>query len=212
MSDADGRGTAAGESGGGTDTGTQAAGLSSQLPILRRLPRGLASLTAVLLLYYAVPVDYPESASSIVLTVLGLLASLVALTWLLFRQGRRLMRAAPGDESIKLESLVLLVFLVVPLFAFGYFVLQDVDPNQFAEMETKTDALYFATSTIATVGFGDVHATGQIARVLVTIQMAFDLVFVAAAASMLTTQIRERAGRRRDAAAAARDVQTPEVG
>jgi voltage-gated potassium channel len=205
MSDADGRGTAAGESGGGTDTGTQAAGLSSQLPILRRLPRGLASLTAV-------PVDYPESASSIVLTVLGLLASLVALTWLLFRQGRRLMRAAPGDESIKLESLVLLVFLVVPLFAFGYFVLQDVDPNQFAEMETKTDALYFATSTIATVGFGDVHATGQIARVLVTIQMAFDLVFVAAAASMLTTQIRERAGRRRDAAAAARDVQTPEVG
>jgi hypothetical protein len=200
MSDADGVTAGADEPADddGAGDGAQPGDLAARLPILRRLPRGLASLAAVLLFYYVVPVDFPETVGGVLLTVLGLLGSLAALTWLLFRQARRLMHAAPGDESIRLETLVLLVFLVVPLFALGYFALQHADPTQFAELDTKTDALYFATSTIATVGFGDVHATGQIARVIVTIQMAFDLVFVAAAASMLSTQIRERAVRRRE--------------
>jgi voltage-gated potassium channel len=176
-------------------------GLAERMPVVRRLPRGLLSVAAVVGLYYVVPLDLPTSAGGVALTVLALMASLVTLTCLLFRQGRRLMHAPPGDESVLLESLVLLVFLVVPLFAFGYYALQHSDPDQFADLETKTDALYFATSTIATVGFGDVHATGQIARVVVTIQMAFDLVFVAAAASLLTTRIRERAARRREEAA-----------
>jgi voltage-gated potassium channel len=191
MSDAD----------GGPTTSAQQTGLATQVPVVRRLPRGLLTLAAVVGLYYVVPLDLPKSAAGVVVTVVGLLASLAILTWLLSRQARRLMHATPGDESVRLETLVLLVFLVVPLFAFFYFALQDADPDQFAELETKTDALYFATSTIATVGFGDVHATGQIARVVVTIQMAFDLVFVAAAATMLTTQIRGRAERRRAEAA-----------
>jgi voltage-gated potassium channel len=185
----------------GVDTGAQDASLTARMPGLRRVPRGLLTLAAIVALYYAVPLEFPPSPRSITLTVLALLASLATLIWLLFRQARRLVHAPPGDESVRLETLVLLVFVVVPLFAFGYFALQDADPTQFAELETKTDALYFATSTIATVGFGDVHATGQIARVVVTIQMAFDLVFVAAAASMLTTQIRGRAERRRAEAA-----------
>jgi voltage-gated potassium channel len=193
----------------GVDTGAQDASLTARMPGLRRVPRGLLTLAAIVALYYAVPLEFPPSPRSITLTVLALLASLATLIWLLFRQARRLVHAPPGDESVRLETLVLLVFVVVPLFAFGYFALQEADPDQFAELETKTDALYFATSTIATVGFGDVHATGQIARVLVTIQMAFDLVFVAAAATMLTTQIRERAERRRDAAAAAAETQDP---
>ncbi len=135
----------------------------SQMPVVRRVPRGLLTIAAVLGLYYVVPLDFPESVGGVVVTVLGLLASLAVLTWLLSRQARRLIHATPGDESVRLETLVLLVFVVVPLFAFFYFALQDADPSQFAELETKTDALYFSTSTIATVGFGDVHATGQIA-------------------------------------------------
>lgn len=48
-------------------------------------------------------------------------------------------------------------------------------------------------TTLATVGFGDVHATGQLARALVTAQIAFNLVFVGALASVLTTRIRRQA-------------------
>ena len=58
------------------------------------------------------------------------------------------------------------------------------------------DALYFTMSTIATVGFGDVHATGQVARVVVTLQIFLDLIFVGLVARIiLPTLARQRAER-----------------
>lgn len=47
-------------------------------------------------------------------------------------------------------------------------------------------------TTLATVGYGDVHPTGQMARVLVTVQMAFNLVFIGALLSVLSDQMRRR--------------------
>lgn len=47
------------------------------------------------------------------------------------------------------------------------------------------------------MGFGDVHADGQVARLLVTLQMLVDLVFVALLVSVMGTEIGARAGRRR---------------
>ena len=92
---------------------------------------------------------------------------------------------------------LLVVFVVVPLFSLGYYGIEQGDASQFADLATKTDALYFTLSTLATVGFGDVHATGQLARALVSLQIVFDLVFVAALISVLTTQLRARAAARR---------------
>ncbi len=58
------------------------------------------------------------------------------------------------------------------------------------------DALYFTMSTIATVGFGDVHATGQVARAVVTLQIFLDLIFVGLVARIiLPTLARQRAER-----------------
>ncbi len=59
-------------------------------------------------------------------------------------------------------------------------------PGQFAQLHDKTDALYFNVSTLATVGFGDVHPVGQLARAAVTLQIVFNLVFLGAAVSMIT--------------------------
>ncbi len=119
---------------------------------------------------------------------------------------RRLAGARPDDEGVRIESLIFLIYIVVPLFALGYFALESADPSQFAELTTKTDALYFTVSTLATVGFGDVHATDQLSRILVTIQIAFDLVFVGALVTVLTGLIRQRATTRR-AERAAEDTQ-----
>ena len=66
-------------------------------------------------------------------------------------------------------------------------------PGQFAELHDKTDALYFNISTLATVGFGDVHAVGQLARAAVTLQIVFNLVFLGAAVSLISGYFRERA-------------------
>lgn len=162
----------------------------------RRLRRDLLALTAVLVAYYAVPVGELPSAGGAVLSVLGLLVGLAVLVRLIVRQVRLLVDDRPDSEAVQIDALVLLIFVIVPVFALGYFGLERAAPDQFAELSTKTDSLYFTLSTLATVGFGDVHATGQVARGLVIVQMTFDLVFVAAVVSVLGAHVRERAATR----------------
>ena len=52
---------------------------------------------------------------------------------------------------------------------------QDDPANFSAPMLTRTDALYFTITIFATVGFGDISATSQSARLLVSAQMILDL-------------------------------------
>jgi len=170
---------------------------SAAMVLRRRVRRAIIALTAVLVVYYAIPVGEAPSAVGVVISVVGLLAGMAVLVYLTIRQVRRLAGARPDDEGIRIESLIFLIYIVVPMFAFGYFVLETADPGQFESLETKTDALYFSVSTLATVGFGDVHAADQLARALVTLQIAFDLVFVGAMVSLLTGLVRSRATTRR---------------
>jgi voltage-gated potassium channel len=86
----------------------------------------------------------------------------------------------------------MLLELVVVVFAVGYYVLDLSAPGQMADLHTRTDALYFTLSTLTTIGFGDVHAVGQLARVLVIIQMVFDVVFVTAVVATLRGRVRTR--------------------
>jgi voltage-gated potassium channel len=58
--------------------------------------------------------------------------------------------------------------------------------EQFDGLETKVDGLYFALVTLTTVGFGDIVPVGQTARAVVTVQVAFDLVVVTTAVSILS--------------------------
>jgi voltage-gated potassium channel len=78
----------------------------------------------------------------------------------------------------------------------GFYLLNAQNPEQLEGLSTRVDALYFTMSTLTTVGFGDVHATGQAARIMVVIQMAFNLVFVATAAAVLSARIRAAATKR----------------
>ncbi|HEX6237947.1 MAG TPA: potassium channel family protein [Acidimicrobiales bacterium] len=159
--------------------------------VRRPLLRGGLVLAAVLVIYYAVPVGEIQSDVALALSAVGLLVGVGVLGWLVVRQAR-MQLGARADESVSIQSLLVLAYVVVPMFALGYVGLERADPDQFVELETKTDALYFAISTLATVGFGDVAAEGQLARALVTVQIAFDLVFVAALGSLVTRLIRRR--------------------
>ena len=99
---------------------------------------------------------------------------------------------------MRLDVLVLVVFVVVPLYSLSATTASSrATPASSPTWRPRPTALYFTLSTLATVGFGDVHATGQLARALVSLQIVFDLVFVAALISVLTTQLRARAAARR---------------
>ncbi len=142
--------------------------------------------------YFAVPIPgRMREASWVVLfscgvVVLGLLITLAI---------RRLLRAG---EAARIRGLVLLLVLTVLFFSWCDDSVA-VLPGQFAELHTKTDALYFTISTLSTVGFGDVHAAGQLARAAVTVQMVFNLVFIGLAAGIVTGFLRSRATRRMQA-------------
>ena len=170
---------------------------SGPTPLVVRVRRGLMVIAATMVFYYAVPVGEAPSDIGIAFSVLGVLGGVGVTVWLSLRQVRRLVASDPSDESVRIEGLLFLVYVVVPLFALGYYGLEKADSSQLAELSTKTDALYFTVSTLATVGFGDVHAVGQLARVVVIIQIAFNLVFVGTLVSLLTRIIHERGAVRR---------------
>ena len=62
------------------------------------------------------------------------------------------------------------------LFASTYFILSRDDAATFTEPLTRSDSLYFTVTIFATVGFGDISAHTQTARLVVTTQMLLDLV------------------------------------
>jgi hypothetical protein len=161
----------------------------------RRWLRPIVGVAAVLLAYYAWPVRQEGIAltSGVLLTFVGV----GLLGWATVSQVRRhLVRGEP----VGLPTLATLLAAVVVVFAFGYYRLEVSSPGQMAGLETKTDSLYFAMQLLTTVGLGDVSAQGQVARTMALVQMAFDLVFVAAAGSLLAGSIRERIAGRQDSA------------
>ena len=80
----------------------------------------------------------------------------------------------PGRAG-RSEALAITVPLFLLLFASAYFVMEKGSPASFSHSLTRTDALYFTVTTFSTVGYGDITATSQTARVVVTVQMLLDL-------------------------------------
>jgi hypothetical protein len=147
-----------------------------------RLFLGTAALVAV---YFAVPVR--NDGSLLVRTVLTA-AGLAVATALIVREVKHQI----NRQSAPLWGLALAVIGGVLAFAMADYVIAFTKPGEFDDLSTRLDALYFALTTLATVGYGDVHAVGQIARAAVSIQMVFNLVVLTTAASIIANQMRSR--------------------
>ena len=75
-----------------------------------------------------------------------------------------------------IEALAITVPLFLLLFAATYFLMAQADADNFnVHSLTRTDSLYFTITVFATVGFGDISATSQAARIAVMVQMILDL-------------------------------------
>jgi voltage-gated potassium channel len=74
------------------------------------------------------------------------------------------------------EALATTVDWFLLLFASAYVTMANANPASFSTHPlTRTDALYFTVTAFATVGFGDITAVSQSARLIVTGQMMLDL-------------------------------------
>ena len=140
--------------------------------------RAVLILAAATALYSLVPATFAPQHGIIValVFVLGIAGAMVLIVW----QVRTYRRAAVTGTA-QLVGLLTAVYASVLFFALTYLVLGAGDPNQIADLQTHVDALYFSLSIVSTVGFGDVHATGQAARAIVSLQIGFDLLFISLA-------------------------------
>jgi hypothetical protein len=149
----------------------------------------------VLVVYYIVPVEPGVHGWRLAARIVASLLCAVGAAWLVIRQVRR--QLAPGADEPPLAGLAIALVAGVAAFALADYVLAFSKPGQFDGLQTRTDALYFALATLLTVGYGDVHAQGQGARILVSVQMIFNIAVLATGASFLINQATDRLRRQR---------------
>lgn len=153
----------------------------------------LAHTTVVLTLltfaYYLLPFRFDRSdVWNLGHFALSLLA-LVALGFVLrasLRRGARLQSV----RYRRIQWLLSALYTLMLTFALVYAAIAYYQPDQIVGIEDRTDALYFSVTIVSTVGFGDIHAVGNEARLLVTAHMLFNLIYLGTALRLLTgTQV-----------------------
>jgi Ion channel len=147
----------------------------------------MAAIVVLTTIYFLLPLDH--SAQWVALTVL--LSGLVALVVMVVLQVRSVLSAAfPILRAV--ESLAVSVPLFLLLFAGTYVAMENLSPHSFSQPLTHTDALYFTVTVFATVGFGDITPTSEVARLVVTGQMIGDLLILGITIRAITGAVQRR--------------------
>jgi hypothetical protein len=141
--------------------------------VVRTSLRALLTATLLVVLYYVAPMGATLNTHSVLLLIVCLAAFTAILAWRI----RGITRAEyPGLRAI--ETLAAAVPLYILGFATTYFLAEQTNSAYFSQPLTRTDALYFSVTVLSTVGFGDITAKTDAARLVVTAQMFFDLILL----------------------------------
>ena len=129
----------------------------------------MATTAALVVLYYVLPLDHVTNVP------VSLTVAIVVLAAATIGQLRVISMAAyPALRAIEALATTLPLFLL--LFASAYFIMAGANPENFNTRSlTRTNALYFTVTVFTTVGFGDITATSETTRLVVTVQMLLDL-------------------------------------
>ncbi|MEU2832507.1 potassium channel family protein [Streptomyces lavendulae] len=151
----------------------------------------LARLTAVLAIYFLIPMDHTMSAA----TVMGLTLGVLALCGIVAWQLREITHSDyPGLRAVQAFAFTLPLFIL--LFATAYFLMEHGQAASFTQPLSRFDALYFSVTIFSTVGFGDITAVSQAARLVVTAQMVLNLIVLGFVLRMVSRAVRTALNRR----------------
>jgi voltage-gated potassium channel len=138
----------------------------------RSLARSTALVIGLIVAYSALPLRGGKWWIGAVVGVVAILGTLP-----LTVKRVHAVRNAEQPILVAIEAIALLVTMLVLGFSALYFAM-DARQEQFEGLSTRLDAVYYTVTTLATVGYGDIHPTGQTARFVVTMQMLMNLAFV----------------------------------
>ena len=161
--------------------------------VVRGVIRAVLSATVLVTLYYLLPLDTSSTAAAVTILVIGLAFLIGMVTW----QVRAIIRSPyPAVRGIQAFATSVPLFLL--LFAATYFVMAKVTAGTFTQPLTRTDSLYFTVTVFSTVGFGDITAKTEVARLVVTVQMIADLVIIGLGARVILGAVKRGQQRRSD--------------
>jgi voltage-gated potassium channel len=127
----------------------------------------------VVAVYFLVPMDRSFGPDSVIGLGLGLLAVFAVVGWQVWQITR-----SDHPTLRAVEALALIIPLYVLLFAAVYFLMDHANKSTFGGPLSRIDAMYFSATVFTTVGFGDITAKTEAARVIVTVQMMLDLAII----------------------------------
>ena len=138
----------------------------------------MVHVTGLVVVFLVVPVNKERWWLGIVIGLLIIVGS-VPLTV------KRINRVGTSHEPYLEAGLavVMMIALIVIGFASIYAALSR-HGEEFTDIHTKLDAVYFTITTLATVGYGDIAPTGQVARAVAIIQMVVDILVIGVAARL----------------------------
>lgn len=152
--------------------------------------RAAGSTTALVAIYYLLPLDRSSTAVAVTMLIIGL-AILIGLVAFQVRS----IIGSPFPLLRGVEALATSIPLFLLLFAATYVVLVTISAGNFSQPLSRTDALYFTVTVFATVGFGDITAKTEVARLVVTGQMVADLITLGLGVRVLVSAVQR--GRQR---------------
>jgi voltage-gated potassium channel len=153
--------------------------------------RSLLVAAVLVGVYYLLPLDRPWDAATAIRLLVGLLVIAAVIVG-----GVKITVASPYPGVRAAETLAFILPFFLLLFASTYFLMERASAASFTQPLTRTDALYFTVTVFTTVGFGDIAAKSETARVVVIVQMLADLVLLGAGIRVLLGAVRHGRERR----------------
>lgn len=135
--------------------------------------RSLATVILYLAAYFALPWKSFNDWAGLAIVVAFLAVALLTAVWQI---GQIMRSSTPAVKAIEALAIIAPIYLLA--FSLGYYMLSVNDPAQFNEPLSRMSSLYFTISVFATVGFGDITASVDVSRAVVTVQMVLNLIVV----------------------------------
>ena len=158
----------------------EAAAADDRIPrrlLLVAMARVLGVVAATLLVYFLLPIEGSGAASA------AAVAACAGIAVILIVVARQITRVSRSRRPVlaALEALVLVFGLFLSFFALLYVSISESDPDAFTQDVNKVAGIYFTMTVLTTVGFGDISAVSDTARVMVTLQMVLGMVLIGTA-------------------------------
>jgi voltage-gated potassium channel len=155
--------------------------------IARTVLRAAGTVVALIVVYYLLPLDHASEPAAIAMLIIGLVAFIALVTF----HVRSILRS-PFPQRRAVEALAINIPLFLLLFAATYVVLATISTSNFGQHLSHTDGLYFTVTVFSTVGFGDITAKTETARLVVTGQMIADLIILGLAIKIILGAVKSR--------------------